>query len=364
MESSLQFAKNIGKVVPEIVKGMGQVAQEAYNSFYNSLPEGIKTTIDKIVEFGAIVYNYLAPKLSDLWNTITTKLIPALSVFWQKYIQPMIPVLGGLLVGAIGLVIDAFKVAAGIISIVINVLNFLQPVIGNIITFVAVLANSVIWLTSKFLEFINWIVSGSAWESFKNILSNVASWFKSKFEEAWTGIKNVFSNVGSFFGGIWNTIKEKFTYVGTQIGNAVGGAFKSVINGVLGTVEGTINWFIDRINDAIGLINKIPGVNIGHVGRVSFGRLYKGGYANANTPYLVGENPDGSINKTTEMFVPKTSGTVINAKNLQGMLNGGGRTTTIGNIYLASDVDVNKFIAKLDGDQEIISSGLVPNRRY
>lgn len=64
------------------------------------------------------------------------------------------------------------------------------------------------------------------------------------------------------------------------------------------------------------------------------------------------------------MFVPKTSGTVINAKNLQGMLNGGGRTTTIGNIYLASDVDVNKFIAKLDGDQEIISSGLVPNRRY
>lgn len=126
----------------------------------------------------------------------------------------------------------------------------------------------------------------------KNKFTNIPEWFKSKFSEAWKRIKGVFSGVGSFFGGIWSTIKSKFTDIGTKIGDAIGGTFKTVINGVLATVEGTVNKGIGFINGAIGVINKLPGVNIGKMDKVSLPRLAQGGYVKANTPQLamIGDN--------------------------------------------------------------------------
>lgn len=111
----------------------------------------------------------------------------------------------------------------------------------------------------------------------KNVFSTVGSWFHTKFMEAYTNIKNVFSNIGSFFSGIWNTIKGIFTNVGTNIGNAIGGAFKSAMNSALATVENAVNGAIRLVNGAIDIINKIPGVSVGHVGSVSLPRLAKGG---------------------------------------------------------------------------------------
>lgn len=111
----------------------------------------------------------------------------------------------------------------------------------------------------------------------KSVFSTVGSWFYTKFTEAYTNIKNVFSNIGSFFSGIWNTIKGIFTNVGTNIGEAIGGAFKSAMNNALATVERAVNKAIGFINGAIDIINDIPGVSIGHVGKVSLPRLAKGG---------------------------------------------------------------------------------------
>ena len=111
----------------------------------------------------------------------------------------------------------------------------------------------------------------------KNVFSTVGSWFQTKFNEAYTNIKNVFSNIGSFFSGIWSTIKGIFANVGTNIGNAIGGAFKSAMNSALATVENVVNKAIGFINGAIDVINKLPGVSVGHVGSVSLPRLAKGG---------------------------------------------------------------------------------------
>ena len=64
---------------------------------------------------------------------------------------------------------------------------------------------------------------------------------------------------------------------------------------------------------------------------------------------------------------PKSAGNIVNSSDLQKALSGGGgssRTTTIGSIYLNSDVDADRFIRRLSGDAEIISTGLIPNRRY
>lgn len=111
----------------------------------------------------------------------------------------------------------------------------------------------------------------------KNAFSNIPSWFKSKFKSAWSSIKAVFSGWGSFFGGLWTKIKSKFGSIGTSIGKTMGNAVKSGLNKVLSTVEKTINKGIGLINSAIRLANKLPGINVGTVSKISLPRLAKGG---------------------------------------------------------------------------------------
>lgn len=127
------------------------------------------------------------------------------------------------------------------------------------------------------------------WDTIKGKFTSVGTWFKTTFTTAWTNIKNVFSTVGDFFGGIWDTIKSKFTSIGTKVGQAIGGAFKSVINSVLETVENTINAVPDAINGAIDILNKIPGVDIDHLGYVELPRLARGGIVDKSMLANIGE---------------------------------------------------------------------------
>lgn len=79
-------------------------------------------------------------------------------------------------------------------------------------------------------------------------------------------------------------------------------------------------------------------------GRASGGSVY------SNTPYFVGENPDGSLNSTSELFVPRSSGTIVNSSDLQSMLGGVGSVSNTFNINLsgimASSPSDERAIAK------------------
>jgi len=48
-----------------------------------------------------------------------------------------------------------------------------------------------------------------------------------------------------------------------------------------------------------------------------------GGPVNAGGAYAVGDNPDGSWNKTTELFVPNTSGTIMTQAQIAKAAGGG-----------------------------------------
>ena len=128
------------------------------------------------------------------------------------------------------------------------------------------------------------------WSGIKNAFSAVGTFFKNAFQGAWNAVKNVFSGVKNFFTGIWDTIKNAFSAIGTKIGDAISGAVKKGINGLLGSAENIINGFLKMINGAIGLINKIPGVNISKVKMVSFTKLAEGGVVDKPTPALFGED--------------------------------------------------------------------------
>lgn len=130
----------------------------------------------------------------------------------------------------------------------------------------------------------------TVWNGIKNVFASVKKWFGNTFSAAWEAVKKVFSNWGSFFGGLWDKIKNTFSKIGTNISEAIGQSVKAGINGVISAIEGTINTGINLINGAIGLINLIPGVNIGEIERVDFPRLAKGGIVSRATIAQIGED--------------------------------------------------------------------------
>lgn len=162
------------------------------------------------------------------------------------------------------------------------------------------------------------------WESVKSVFSGVESWFQSIFSAAWTAVQGVFSNFGSFFQGLWDTIKSTFSNLGSSLSDAIGGAVRSGLNGVLSMIENTINNGISLINGAIGLINALPGVNVGTIGSLSLPRLAKGGIVDNATTAIIGE--DGK-----EAVIPLERNTKwidVMASKLATKLSSGGYTNT------------------------------------
>ena len=173
----------------------------------------------------------------------------------------------------------------------------------------------------------------------KNVFSTVGSWFANVFQQAWNNIVRVFSPVGNFFRSVWNTITGIFTKIGTAIGNAIGGAFKSVINGVLRFAVGMINGFIDSINWAIDMINKIPGVDIGTIGRLPVPQLANGGIVSAPTLAMIGEGSQPEA--------------VIPLDKLDNMLNGIGEVNRGNGTQIIQNNTINTPL-----DMEVINRNL------
>lgn len=127
------------------------------------------------------------------------------------------------------------------------------------------------------------------WNKICEIFSPIAQFFGNIFSKAYESIKRVFSSIGSFFSGIWNKIKDIFGGIGQKIGDAVGGAFRSAVNAVLRTIENVLNTPIRAVNRLIGVINAVPGINLGYLSTFNLPRLAKGGVISQPTTAIIGE---------------------------------------------------------------------------
>lgn len=170
------------------------------------------------------------------------------------------------------------------------------------------------------------------WNLVKAIFSGtVKQFFFKEFLSAWNSIKQVFAPFGEFFKGLWNDVKNTFTSLGTKIGDAIGKAVKSGINGVISQIERVINSGIDLINGAIRLINLLPGVSVGSVGRVRFPRLARGGVVDSATFAEIGEagaeavvpleNNTGWITKIAQQLATELVPAIVNATKSVNMAN-------------------------------------------
>ncbi len=166
------------------------------------------------------------------------------------------------------------------------------------------------------------------WDGIKAVFSAVGTFFSDKFKQAVTNIKNTFSTIKSFFSGVWQSIKDIFSKVGSAIGGAITNTVKSAINGVLSSAIKIINGFISAINLAISVINKIPGVNIKKLSKLSVPKLAKGGIIDSATLAVVGESGKEAVvplennlewlDKLADRLAARTGGSTPVVLNVDG----------------------------------------------
>ena len=212
--------------------------------------------------------------------------------------------------GIVTVATGAWNVICAVASAVTTALGaaftFLTSPIGLVVLAIAAVI-AIVVLCIKYWDEIKEFAS-KCWEAIKNAWNKASEWFsknvvepiKNFFTGLWDGLKNAaskvweaikkaFSKVGEFFGGMWDTIKEKFSTIGKAVGDAISGALKSAVNWVLDKAIGIINGFIKGINFAIGIINKIPGVEIKKIDLLEVPKLAQGGIVDRPTYALVGE---------------------------------------------------------------------------
>lgn len=129
--------------------------------------------------------------------------------------------------------------------------------------------------------------------NFNEIILFIKNVFAGNWKGAWQNIKNIFSNIWE---GMKNTVKTIFGLIGKMainigktVGATISGAFKAVVNGVLWAIENILNTPIRTVNRLIGVINKVPGINLGYLNTFNLPRLAKGGVISQPTQAIIGE---------------------------------------------------------------------------
>ena len=259
--------------------------------------EGFTAILNKMLELlEGVDLEAFAVTIEEAFAYFIDVIIPKIIDGLQWIKDNKEPILAAVIaIGAAFLAWKAVSVITGVVNAIKNmsaafkVLNAVMKanVIGIVVSAIAALVAGFIYLWNNcegFRKF--W---KNLWEGIKSTVKSVVDWLGKAFKTAYDSIVNVFGKIGSWFKNLWDGIVSTFKTVGTKIGDAIGGAFKSAINGALATVEKAVNFLPNAINGAIGLINKLPGVNIGKMATISLPRLAKGGVVDSATLAMIGE---------------------------------------------------------------------------
>ena len=336
-------------------------AQNAITSFAEQLPGIINTIVGKIVELVPVIFDGIVTAVQAIVALLPT-LIPtivqggiALFNGLVQAVSQIIPVLIQAVVSLIQTLVAALPtiiptLLQGAIDLFMAFVQAIPVIVPQLISAVGQLIIALVQaLPGLFTTLLTTVVGlfQGMWKSITGVFAGVGQWFQQKFSGAWQAVQKVFSGVGSFFSGVWRTITGVFTNIGTSVASAVSGAIRSGLNGALATIENIINGGISMINGAIGLINKIPGVNIGKIGRLSLPRLAEGGVLNGAQTVIAGEAGPEAIIPLDKLFAQMDR----MADKMAGENNA---SPVVINVYGAAGQSVNELAAAVE--QRIIEA--------
>lgn len=280
-----------------VVGVLGGVIGGAISALLN-LIEGAVQIITGIVQVVAGIVSGLINFIVALFTGDFSKALDSVIMIWEGIknvflgaVDAVIGTVWAFVKGIIDWFVELWDVLVGhsiVPDMITAIIEWFFKLPGQLFGMMADFVKGIIdWFINLATNAGKW--AGEMWNKVKAPFTGVGAWFKNIFQGAWDGIKSIWNGVGTFFTNVWNTIKGIFSKVGTSIAEGVTGAVKGAINSVLSSVVSKINTFIGWINGAVDLINKIPGVSIGKIGKLSVPQLATGGIVTKSTLANIGE---------------------------------------------------------------------------
>lgn len=318
----------------------------------------------------AAVVSFLTQLIVDNWDAIKEFFVGIWDWFSETVVTPIVEWLSGIAGWINETVIQPIvEFFTPIVEAIVMIFNKVVEIIAKIIEINIALGKAFYeYVIKPIAEFVK---SVGIW-IYDNIISPVVNWIKSAatfiYNNLVKPVANFFKNVGNWvYNNIIKPIVDKITWlknkaveifklIGTKVSEFISGAIKGVINGIFNRIESAINGFIKLLNGAIGIINKIPGVDITKVKELKLPRLQAGidfvpndyfgpVYLDYGERVLTKqENKDYSLNKASENSRYSTQSPQVyniyldkdhkvatyTLEQLQDMAKTNGRTITIG----------------------------------
>ena len=288
------LANSFSDIIQPIIDYLPEILISIVDALMDNLPtliEGCINLIMGVVEAIPQIIMALIEAIPTIISRIIEGLLNALPMLIEGCISLVIALVGALPQIIMALIQAIPTIITSIVKALFNAMPILLEGVGQIFggawdVIVKVFSVAIDFFRNLFSGIVNAIksafssvitVASNIWDKIKSVFTGVASFFSGIFSNAVNSIKSVFGAVVNFFSGIWSKITGIFSRIGEVVGNAINGAVSKAVNAVLSTACGIINGFISAINFAIGVINKIPGVEISKLNKLEVPQMEQGG---------------------------------------------------------------------------------------
>lgn len=256
-----QLLTSIGSILVNVLAGaLTQLAPILTQmvTFIGSLVQIVTPLVNMLIQSLVPVITQIITSVSNIINSIIPPLIDILSAVMDA-IESILPPIQSVLEAAIEAISSIINAIGPIVGIVGECISGIMTIVSPIVSFIGDIISEIMSVVNPIVNFFSKIF-GSIFSTVSDIFNNIYSVVSGVF----TGIQNSWSSLTSFVGGVVDGIS---------------GAFNTLVS----TVKSVINGVIKGINGAIGVINLIPGVNIGKISYLLHGTdNWQGGFAYMN----------------------------------------------------------------------------------
>ncbi len=236
--------RNISAILPAIVEGIVQLIQELVPVILEQIPILLQQLLPGILQATISLVQSIVQALPQILSALVAIVIELVKILTAPENMQMLLQAG-------------FQLLFGIIEAIPQIITALLEALPDIID------NLIAYLTDP--------------KTIEMLIKASVQLFLALVQAVPQILGALFSAFGQLFSNLWNRLKSTFQSFAGNFGQALGQMFKNAINGVLSFIENFINQPINAINGLIGVINNVPGVNLGYLNRIYLGRMETGG---------------------------------------------------------------------------------------
>lgn len=267
-ESLMPILQTIGQLLTSIGSILVNVLAGALTQLAPILVQMV-TFIGSLVQIVAPLVNMLIQSLVP----VITQIITSVSNIVSAIIPPLIDILSAVMDAIESILPPIQSVLEAAIEAISSIINAIGPIVG----IVGECVSGIMVIVSPIVSFIGDIISG-----IMSVVNPIVNFFSEIFGSIFSTVSDIFNNIYSVVSGVFTGIQNSWSGLTSFVGGVVDG-ISGAFNTLVSTVKSVINGVIKGINGAIGVINLIPGVNIGKISYLLHGTDdWQGGFAYMN----------------------------------------------------------------------------------